>query len=51
MVLQRMVLSDKELELLIQVFQPQQRANPLVEWVFVDDQSGFPLDVGWRPIL
>jgi hypothetical protein len=47
-VLQRMFLMHKELEFLVQVLQPQQRANPLVERVFVDDQNDIPLGVGWR---
>jgi hypothetical protein len=51
-VLQRMLLVHKELEFLVQVLQPQQRANPLVERVFVDDQSDIPLGVGWRnPVI
>jgi hypothetical protein len=41
-VLQRMLLGDKKLEFLVQVFQPQQGANPLVERVFVDDQNDIP---------
>jgi Holliday junction resolvasome RuvABC endonuclease subunit len=48
MVLHRMVLMHKELKFLVQVFQPQQRANALVERVFVDDQNDIPLNVGWR---
>jgi hypothetical protein len=46
-----MFLRYKEFELLVQVLQPQQRANPLVEWVFIDDQNVIPLiplNVGWR---
>ena len=34
-----MFLLQKKHELLIQVFQPQQRANTLVERVFVDNQN------------
>jgi hypothetical protein len=37
---------NKELEFLVQVFQPQQRAYALVERVFVDDQNDIPLHVG-----
>jgi hypothetical protein len=47
MVLQRMFLGYKEFELLVQVFQPQQRAYALVEWVFVDDQNDILKNVGW----
>ena len=50
MVLHRMFLLDKELEFLVQVFQPQQRAYALVERVFVDDQNDIPLHVDWRRI-
>jgi hypothetical protein len=46
--LHRMFLSYEELELLVQVFQPQQGTNALVERIFVDDQSDIPLNVGWR---
>jgi hypothetical protein len=35
-------LMHKELEFFVQVFQPQQRANALVERVFVDDQNDIP---------
>jgi hypothetical protein len=42
-VLHRVFLLNKELELLIQVLQPQQRAYALVERVFVDDQNDIPL--------
>jgi hypothetical protein len=41
-------LVDKEFEFIVQVLQPQQRANPLVEWVFVDDQNDIPLNRGWQ---
>jgi hypothetical protein len=42
MVLQGIVLHDKELELDVQVLKTQQRANTLIEWVFVDDQGSVP---------
>ena len=45
-VLHRVFLMHKELEFVVQVFQPQQRANALVERVFVDDQNDIPLVVG-----
>jgi hypothetical protein len=48
MVLHRVFLMHEELEFFVQVFQPQQRANPLVERVFVDDQNDIPLNVGWK---
>jgi hypothetical protein len=43
-------LMHKELEFVIQVFQPQQRTNALVERVFVDDQNDIPLHGGRRII-
>jgi hypothetical protein len=42
MVLQGIILDNKELELVVQVFKPQQRANTLIEWVFVNDQGSVP---------
>jgi len=35
----------------VQVFQPQQGANTLIEWVFVNDQSGIPQMLGWAIIV
>jgi hypothetical protein len=43
--LQRMGLLYEKHEFFIQVFQPQQRANTLVERVFVNDQGNFPLKI------
>ena len=45
MVLQRVRLMHKKGKFLVQVFQPQQRANTLVERVFVDNQSDVPFKV------
>jgi hypothetical protein len=38
--LQRMFLVHEVAEFLVQIFQPQQGANTLVERVFVNNQSG-----------
>jgi hypothetical protein len=43
----RMFLMQEKNEFLVQVFQPQQCANTLVERVFVGDQNGFPLGKRW----
>jgi hypothetical protein len=42
MMLQGVILNNKELELIVQVFKSQQRANTLIEWVFVNDQGSVP---------
>jgi hypothetical protein len=47
MVLQGMFLMEKKNELLVQIFQPQQCANTLIERVFVDDQSDVSLEERW----
>ena len=39
MMLEGMFLLQEEPEFLAQVFESQQSANTLIEWVFVDDQS------------
>jgi hypothetical protein len=38
-----MFLMHKELEFLVQILQAQQRADALVERIFVDDQNNIPL--------
>ena len=43
-VLHRMILLDKKFELVVQVFQAQQRPYALIERIFVDDQD----DILWR---
>ena len=43
--LMRAFLVQEEDEFLVEVFQSQQRANTLIERVFVDDQSMIPLSV------
>jgi hypothetical protein len=42
MVLLGMLLVQEVDEFLVQIFQPQQRANTLVERVFVNDQNSIP---------
>jgi hypothetical protein len=39
-----MILLDKKFELVVQVFQAQQRPYALIERIFVDDQD----DILWR---
>jgi hypothetical protein len=41
--LMRAFLVQEEDEFLVEIFQSQQRANTLIERVFVDDQSMIPL--------